>query len=413
MNIKKSWSVPIIVIVILFGVLGSNGWQNDKTSDDVTSMKTTAKTLNAEITAEETSATVGTETTYITETFTSQTTEESYFEVHFIDVGQADSSLIICDGEAMLIDGGNSEESSLIYSYLRDHEVTHLKYIVNTHPDEDHVGGLSGALNYADAEIAYSSVTEYDSKAFNSFVKYLNDTELTVPQVGTELELGSATGIVLGPISVYDNMNENSLVIKMTYGDTSFLFTGDAGEEAEYEMIRSGYNLSADVLKVGHHGSSSSSTVSFLKAVSPSAAVISCGAGNSYGHPTDQTLDRLASFGVTLYRTDLQGHIVCTSDGESVSFTTQKNQDAETYVYYSELNLTEATMAYAEVDTDSGSDDVHTYILNTNSKKIHTVNCNSVTQMKEKNKKEVNGTLDEIMVQYSGYTVCGNCHAQY
>lgn len=333
-------------------------------------------------------------------------------EVHFIDVGQADSQLIVCDGEAMLIDGGDAEDSSLIYSYLRDHGITHLKYIIATHPDEDHIGGLAGALNYADAENAFCSTTEYDNKAFSSLIKYLGDVSLEVPEAGNEFSLGNAECLIVGPVQESEDSNNNSLVIKVTYGDTSFLFAGDAEEEEEQDILQSGYDITCDVLKVGHHGSASSTSLELLEAIKPTYAVISCGKENSYHHPTDQTLERLAACGIQLYRTDMQGHVVCSSDGYNISFDVTRNPDADTYSTYDELY--ELPMVPEVMVNDRGqSGNVHTYMLNTNSKKIHTLDCKSVKQMSDKNKKEVTGTFEEIMVEYGNYTTCGNCHAQY
>ncbi len=268
--------------------------------------------------------------------------EGSYFEVHFLDVGQGDASLVLCDGEAMLIDGGNAEESSFIYTYLKNHEITHLKYIIGTHPDADHIGGLSGALNYADAEIAYCSDLEYDTATFYNFKKYLtqNGITLEVPKAGTELTLGSATGIIIGPVSEEAEGNNNSLVIRLEYGNTSFLFTGDAEWQEEKEILDAGYELRSTVLKVGHHGSSHSSSNDFIEAVWPDYGVISAGKDNRYGHPHQSLLNRMEYNDVLLFRTDLQGNILCTSDGQEVSFSVEKNLDADVYeatnVYISE-----------------------------------------------------------------------------
>ena len=207
---------------------------------------------------------------------------DSTLEIHFIDVGQADSALILCDDAAMLIDGGNVEDSDLVYTYLRNENIDSLDYIVCTHAHEDHVGGLSGALNYTTANVAFCPVTDYDSNAFQNFVRYLGDTQITVPTPGDTYELGSASFAILGPISPSDDPNNTSIVLKLTYGETSFLFTGDAERDEEQDILNAGYDLSATVLKVGHHGSDTSTTYPFLREIMPQYAVISCGAGNSY-----------------------------------------------------------------------------------------------------------------------------------
>src|SRR5690554_877203 len=257
---------------------------------------------------------------------------DSKFEVHFIDVGQGDASLVLCDGESMLIDGGTSKSSSLIYTYLKNHGIDHLNYIVSTHPHEDHVGGLAGALNYATVGKAFSPVTTYDSRAFNSFVKYLNEqnVSITVPKPGNEFKLGSAAVKILGPVSTDSNANNNSIVLKITYGDTSFLFTGDAEREEEQDILAKGYDLNSTVLKVGHHGADTSTTYPFLREIMPGYAVISVGSSNSYGHPTENTLSRLRDADAKVLRTDMQGDIIFTSDGQNVTYTVQRNADADT-----------------------------------------------------------------------------------
>lgn len=252
--------------------------------------------------------------------------ENSTFSVHFIDVGQADAALVECDGHYMLIDGGNKEDSNVIYTVLKNAGVTKLDIVVGTHGEEDHIGGIPGAFRYAAADLTLCSVTNYDSKAFQTFNRYANEKGggITVPSVGDQYPLGSATVTVLG-VNGGSKANDTSIVLKIQYGETSFLFTGDAEEEAEKAILRSGADLSATVLKVGHHGSSTSTSYQFLREIMPAYAVISVGKDNSYGHPTDNTLSRLRDADVTIYRTDLHGDIVFTSDGKTVSVSTDKS----------------------------------------------------------------------------------------
>ncbi|MDR1821173.1 MAG: MBL fold metallo-hydrolase [Oscillospiraceae bacterium] len=252
--------------------------------------------------------------------------------VYFIDVGQADSALVVSGSAAMLIDGGNAADSDLVYTFLKDHGVTHLDYIVATHAHEDHIGGLSGALQYASADVAFCPVTEYDSRAFTSFVKQLNKQgkEITVPKPGDAFRLGGADVRILAPLKPSDEPNNTSIVLMITYGKTSFLFTGDAERAEEADILAAGYDLSATVLKVGHHGSGTSTTYPFLREIMPQYAVISCETDNSYGHPHEDTLSRLRDANVKLYRTDMQGAITAVSDGVTVSFTTERNADVVT-----------------------------------------------------------------------------------
>lgn len=251
---------------------------------------------------------------------------ESSFQITFLDVGQADAALIECDGETLLIDGGNAADSNLIYSVLTKKGITHLDYVICTHAHEDHVGGLSGALQAATAGVVYSPVTSYSSKAFKNFAAAVEaqGLSLTVPTAGDVFSVGSANVVILGPVKEYTDTNNTSIVVQILYGNTSYLFTGDMERAAELDLIDSGVDLKSDVLKVGHHGSSTSSSYVFLNEVLPDYAVISCGTNNSYGHPHEEVLSRLADAEVELYRTDLQGDITLTSDGEQIWFQAGK-----------------------------------------------------------------------------------------
>lgn len=271
--------------------------------------------------------------TFNTAPQTQQPSVNAPFAVHFIDVGQADASIVFCDGKSMMIDGGNTEDSNLIVAYLKKLNITHLDYIVCTHAHEDHVGGLTGALNQASAGQAFAPVKTFDTKAFNNFVKYLKKQglDITIPKAGLTMTLGSANILFLGPQKDYENVNDTSIVLRIVYGNTSFLFTGDAERESEHKILEAGYDLKSTVLKVGHHGSSTSTSYVFLREVMPEYAIVSAGKGNDYGHPHAETLSRLRDAGVALFRTDLQGDIICTSDGKKVSFKVNRNADANTY----------------------------------------------------------------------------------
>lgn len=256
---------------------------------------------------------------------------DSTFSIQFIDVGQADAALIECDGHYMLIDGGNKADSNIIYSVLKTAQVKKLDIVVGTHAHEDHIGGLPGAFNYTKADLTLCPVTTYDSQVFKDFQKYAdkNGGGLKIPKVGDTYPLGSATVTILG-VNGSTETNNTSIVLRIDYGKTSFLFTSDAEREAEQVILNSKMDLAATVLKVGHHGSETSTSYPFLREVMPQYAVISVGKDNSYGHPTEAALSRLRDAGVQVFRTDLQGDIFCTSDGEKVTFEVTKNADANT-----------------------------------------------------------------------------------
>ena len=245
-------------------------------------------------------------------------------EVHFLDVGQGDCAVVICDGEAMVIDGGPKAAAGTVYRYIREElGLKHIDYVVSTHPHADHVYGLSAVLNAAPADLLLTPVLTWDSKAVEDVMKYAarQGTVISVPEEGDVMMLGGArvTVVHCWPEAVEaGRTNDCSVVLRVEYGQTAFLFTGDAEDWSEYMMMDSGVNLKADVLKVSHHGSGTATTAEFLRAVRPAFAVISVGKGNPYGHPHGEVLRRLQAAGCRVLRTDVMGTVRFCSDGKNV-----------------------------------------------------------------------------------------------
>ena len=242
--------------------------------------------------------------------------------VHFIDVGQADCALLECNGKFILIDGGNVADSSLVVSYLQRNGVEQLEAVICSHAHEDHVGGLPGVLAVYPTAAVYAPTKTYSSKCFDDFLYYADQQRLsvTIPKPGDTISFGSATVTVLGPTKSYPDPNNTSLVLRVDFGDTRFLFTGDMEIDAENDLLDSGADVKADVLKVGHHGSNTSTGYRFLREVNPTWAIISVGKNNAYGHPHEEPMSRLHDAEVTVYRTDKIGTILAVSDGNSITF---------------------------------------------------------------------------------------------
>ena len=325
----------------------------------------------------------------ITTTSVTETDAELLY-VHYIDVGQADSILIEYGGFAMLIDGGNKEDGSLVVSYIEQQGISELDAVVCTHAHEDHVGGLPSVLAVYPTAAVYAPTKTYSSKVFDDFVYYTDQQglEINIPSPGDTIEAEGLDIVVLGPTQSYADPNNTSIVIKLTYAETSFLFTGDMETQAENDMLDywgSRIDWNVDVLKVGHHGSDTSTGYRFLNEVMPTYGVISVGTGNTYGHPCEEPLTKLNQAGVTIFRTDELGHVIATSDGAEVTLTWNNQSGSPTNAETAE------TVAV-------------TYIGNKNSKKFHDEGCGSLP--KEENRVYFDSYQDAID---AGYTPCSSC----
>lgn len=370
--------------------------------------------------------------------------KNSQMEVHFLDVGQGDSTLIECDGHAMLIDAGNNNKGTTIQDYLAYQNITELDYVIGTHPDADHVGGLDVIMSSFDCSTIilpdYSKNTETYQEVMDTIQQ--KDYSITYPVVGKTYSLGSAEFTIIAPDDrLYESANDYSVGILLEYGDTRFVLIGDAEEESEQDILNQKIDITADVYKVSHHGSKTGTTDAFLKAVNPDFAVISCEEGNSYGHPHAEVLNKLRSAGISVFRTDEQGSIIATSDGENITWNTSPSASWKsgeptissdtgksgestissdvgksgepTILSDTEKSEEPTTSSNAEksgeneISHNQGAPEPVTYMINKNTKKFHLPTCSYVDDMADKNKDERSISKEELMLQ--GYKPCSQC----
>ena len=246
-------------------------------------------------------------------------------EVYYIDVGQADSVLIRTTGENMLIDAGNNEDGNTLVNYFKSLDITKFNYVVGTHPHEDHIGGLDNIIKNFDIDTFFIPNVFTTTRTFEEVLDALDSKGLKfkVPEVDKEYTLGEAKFKVLYLGEDDKDLNDTSIVIKLTYGETSYLFTGDASTKVEKKLLNK--DIKSDVLKLGHHGSKYSSSSDFLFKVNPKYAIASCGDSNMYHHPHTSILKKLKENNIKLYRTDKDGTIISYSDGVKIKFKTEKS----------------------------------------------------------------------------------------
>ena len=382
---------------------GKNGTDSGKTDSDINGTGTE-------------SANSGTE---------SEPEAKALLKIHFLDVGQGACALIESDGHYMLIDGGGRDSSSFTVSYLAQLGIEKFDYMVATHFDEDHIAGLIGVFNKFAVETVLEPSYETDTSIYKSFKEAENNSKakVIIPEPGEEYTLGDAKFTVLAPKkpekdtdqeTAAEGLKENnqSICILLKNGDNKVLFTGDAEQEEEQYLVDSGRDIRADVYLVGHHGSGSSTSELLLDAVQPEYAVISCGTGNDYGHPVQEVLDRLWDKDVSVFRTDEQGNIIMTSDGETITWNAEPSQTwAPGVVPEKAPDRSGNTESAKNTDTDTSVNSDGTenaYVLNNSTMKFHYPWCSSVKKIAEQNYEESSLSRDELLDK--GYTPCGNCN---
>ena len=254
-------------------------------------------------------------------------TVDSELKIYYLNVGQADSILIQNEGQNMLIDAGNNADGENIVEFLQSLNISKIDFLVGTHPHEDHIGGLDDIINNFDIGTIYMPKVATTTKTFEDVLDAIQAKSLfvTTPEIGKSFNMGSANFQILSAGTDEEDLNSCSIVLKLTFGNLAYLFTGDEETVNEEQMISSGYDLSADVLKVAHHGSNTSTSEEFLNKVSPKIAIIMVGKENSYGHPHSEILNRLNDRNIKIYRTDTDGTILITSDGNKNNVQTLKD----------------------------------------------------------------------------------------
>lgn len=326
--------------------------------------------------------------------------------VHFLDVGQGLSILVQSDGQNLLYDGGDRSHSSFVVSYLQQQQVTNIDYLISSHYDEDHVSGLIGCLNTFSVSTVIGADYVHDSSLYDSFMDAVSAKGLDVlhPQPGETFSFGTGNFTVLSPAEISENSNDNSVAIKLTNGSSHFIFTGDAEHSSETAMIHSGIDLDCDVLCIGHHGSASSTSWDFLQATVPEYAVISCGSDNQYGHPDADTMEKLSSMEISVFRTDKQGTVIALSDGSSLFWTADPCND------YSSGNAEDAgtlpgSALPAEAEAASVEEAPQTGMvwLSATGEKYHSIpNCGRMDPSKARQVTEADAIAQ-------GYDACSKC----
>ncbi len=317
---------------------------------------------------------------------------DACLNVHFIDVGQGDSILMESDGEFVLIDAGEKEYGPAVLEYLKKCGADRLKYMIATHPHSDHIGGMRKVLDGIETDNFIAAETDQETYAWLKVLRAVDKKNINYidAKVGDTYRFGEATFRILAPLSGnYEGYNNYSIVTMVECGDIRFLLTGDAETDSEKEMVNAGEDLRADVLKCGHHGSSTSTSAAFLQTVKPSYAIISCGKNNDYGHPHRETLKKLRLMQCTCLRTDTVGTIIASTDGTHLSFSTERGRK--------EIPTMDAN---ERQEVEIG------YVGNKNSHVFHYATCTGAMSMSEKNRVEFS-TREEAIKE--GYTPCASC----
>ncbi len=328
-------------------------------------------------------------------------------EINYLDVGQGDSIFaVLPDGKTLLIDASISSQSDKIISYIKNEGYTSIDYVVATHPHADHIGGMTAVLKEFAVGVMYMPDVTTNTKTFENMLDIIEEREIVVKRAKagvTIYEDDSFSVKILAPNSEgYSDLNDYSAVLRIEYGKRAFMFMGDAHVLSEDEIKA---DVSCDVVKVGHHGSRTSSGENFVKRTGAKYAVFSLGEGNDYGHPHDESIERWENAGAEILRTDLMGNIVVTTDGDKMAVTSNRGTITDNTPETKEPSETKTPEP--ETEEPSGEDD-YKWVLNTNSKKIHKDGCSALKNMSEDNKGYSSKSIEEL--EGEGYTPCKICN---
>ncbi len=407
---KFSKVVPAIIILCIVGALfGGNGKSKDEPPKEIP--RDTVMVASNDFKP--------TRPIIVVEKETENDKVLSKLEVHYIDVGQGDATLIKCGNEAMIVDGGNESKGTAIQLYLKKQNIKSLKYVVATHPDADHVGGLDVVIYKFDCGQILIPNCESNTSSFHQLQQSMKAKGYTphVVDVGEKYTLGDAKIEILSPSAefTFSDTNDSSIVFRLDHGNNSFLFTGDVTIPPQQALIYDpDLDIDVDVLKVPHHGAATAYIKGFYDEVSPKYAVISCGKGNRYGHPRKEVLNDLKGRGTKLFRTDEQGTIVALSDGKSIVFSSEPSETwlpGDSAVADSSGNTIETptTKGFQHNLSEAPKAGV-TYVYNSNTKKFHRPNCSSVTDIKPTNRVDLTCTREELLAAYPSAKPCKRCN---
>lgn len=386
-DIRKIRYLAVLSVILLCVGCSSSPSEESTTivNIETTTQIATTTQETKEVSTIETVSSPSLQETSVEQTSSSNTVSE--MKVHFIDVGQGDCELIESDGHFMLIDAGENDKGELVSSYLKGIGVEKLDYVIGTHPHSDYIGGLDVVINNFDIETVIIPEKEHTTKTFEDLLTAIENKnlEITFPEVGDTYNIGNASFTIIAPNKEYGNeLNDWSVGIKLINGENSFVFTGDAETESESDIVNNGIDISADVLKLGHHGSSTSSSIPFLEAVKPTYAIISCGKDNSYGHPHKETVTKLNDYNIQTFRTDEQGTIIATSDGTNITWNCEPSttiQNASVSSQQTETTTIDET-TLAETTTIETTQEITTT-------QVETTTVEETTTVQETTKKEI------------------------